>query len=72
MAHNPSEASKNEAYRQGYEDAQNGTFAPPKGDSFVDFIFAPIDALAGSPSSKEVADSKSEAYRDGHSSGSRK
>jgi hypothetical protein len=72
VAYKASEASKNDAYNQGYKDAQEGKFSPPKGDGVVDFVFAPIDYIAESPSTREVAEAKAEAYRDGHSAGSRR
>ncbi|MBS3928067.1 MAG: hypothetical protein KGZ65_06395 [Sphingomonadales bacterium] len=66
MAYRPSEKELNAAYAKGYEDAKKGRFNPPKGDSLVDFVFAPIDKLAGSPSTRERADALASAYRAGH------
>jgi hypothetical protein len=72
MSYKPTQSEKNEAYGRGIDDARKGKFNPPKGDPLVDFICAPLDALAGTPSTKEVADGLSKAYRDGHYSGSNK
>jgi hypothetical protein len=71
MSYKPSQSSLNDAYAKGVSDAQKGDFSPPKGDRLVDTVFAPIDALAGTPSTREVAEAKSEAYRAGHSAGSK-
>lgn len=67
MGYKASESAKNDAYERGYEDGQSGVFSPPKGDGFVDAIFAPIDWLAGGASTREHADATAEAYRQGHS-----
>jgi hypothetical protein len=72
LAHTASESAKNKAYEKGYRDAQKGVFSPPKGDAFVDFFFAPLDKLSGSPSTKELADTVAAAYREGHAAGSRR
>jgi hypothetical protein len=65
-----SETEKTEEYGRGHDDAKEGEFNPPKGDGLTDVVFAPIDALAGTPSTKEVADAQSKPYREGHSAGS--
>lgn len=65
-----SESDKNAAYGRGHEDAKKGEFNPPKGDTLTDIVFAPIDAISGTPSTHEVAEAQSEHYRAGHSSGS--
>jgi hypothetical protein len=71
MTYKASESDKNDAYNQGYNDAQKGDFSPPSGNTFIDIIFSPIDALAGSPSTQEYAEATAESYRAGHSAGSR-
>lgn len=68
--YSPTQKEMNEEYQRGQNDAGKGDFKPPKGDPLVDFIFAPLDALAGSPSTTEYAESVSQAYRDGHRAGS--
>jgi hypothetical protein len=65
-----SETEKTDEYGRGHDDAKEGEFNPPKGDGLVDAVFAPIDALAGTPSTKEVAEAQSKPYREGHSAGS--
>ncbi len=71
MAYKPSQSSLNAAYERGFKDGQRGDFKPPKGDTLVDIIFSPLDRLTESPSSRELAEAVSKAYRDGHSAGSR-
>ena len=70
MTYKASESEKTAAYQRGFEDGKEGEFSPPKGDGFVDFFTAPIDALAGTPSTRDVAYATSESYRDGHKAGS--
>jgi hypothetical protein len=65
-----SETEKTEEYGRGHDDGQKGDFSPPKGDTLTDIVFGPVDALAGTPSTHEVAEAKSESYREGHKSGS--
>ncbi|MCC6926173.1 hypothetical protein [Novosphingobium sp.] len=72
MAYKPSEQELNRAYQKGYEDARSGRFNPPKGDALVDTIFAPLDRLAGSPSTRERADALAAAYRAGHAAWGRR
>ncbi len=72
MAFEATESAKNAAYGKGYRDAQRGVFRPPKGDYVVDFVFGALDKLAGTPSSREMAEAVGAAYRDGHAAGSRK
>ncbi len=55
MSYKPTQSEKNDAYGRGIDDARKGKFNPPKSDPLVDFICAPLDALAGTPSTKEVA-----------------
>lgn len=66
------ESQKNQAYEKGWRDAQNGVFDPPTGDGLVDFVFAPIDALAGTQSTSDEAEALSVYYRNGHMAGSKR
>jgi hypothetical protein len=66
-----SESEKSAEYGRGHEDGKKGEFNPPKGDGLTDVVFAPIDAISGTPSTHEVAEAQSEHYRAGHSAGSK-
>ncbi len=58
-------------FEKGIEDGKDGDYSPPKGDAFVDFIFAPIDLLAGSESTREAAERHREEYDRAFEIGSR-
>jgi hypothetical protein len=65
------QSAKDDAYERGVRDAEKGVYNPPKGDGLVDFVFGPVDALAGSPSTGELARETKSDYNAGHSNGSR-
>jgi hypothetical protein len=60
-----SQSSKDAAFADGQSD-RGRDYSPPKGDWFVDMIFAPIDFIAGTPSTTEVAQETRAAYDAGH------
>ena len=54
------------AYRQGFEDAQRGVFAPPKDDSWLKTILAPFKKLTASPKTRLPVEDRVAAYSEGH------
>ena len=72
MGYKPSQEALNKAYAKGLKDAAAKHFDPPRGSVAADVVFGLIDKMAGSPSSREMAEALGQAYRDGHSAGTRK
>jgi hypothetical protein len=72
-----SSAKLSDEQRQSVEtdarlDAADDTTRNYKGDTLTDIVFAPVDALAGTPSTTEVANAKQEAYDEARESISRR
>ena len=60
-----SESEKNDAIKEGFDDAKSGDLHPPKGDAVADAIFAPVIAASGGANSQELAKAKSPYWREG-------
>lgn len=57
------------AYARGVRDGAAGNYSPPKEDLLTDLVFAPINALTGDSSTRDVAESTRGSYNAGHSAG---
>ena len=51
-----------EVIKQAVNDAASGGFHEYKGDTLTDIVFAPVDAITNTPSTKEVAAEKQDLY----------
>jgi hypothetical protein len=56
------EQQKRDIEKQAILDREQGEFTEYEGDKLVDVVFAPIDAIAGTPSTTEMAAEKQKYY----------